>query len=314
MIAKYHETNDKLLLLHELQGRIRLSRSDNDILLRYLSGLEGERKFLDVMGEIDDVVILWDIYLEDYSAQFDFLVLAGRYVFHFDVKHYSGIYTYKDGLFKSANGRVNKRLMMQLTASEAGLKQFLLKHGFHYKVTSRVVFMNESFQLIGDTDKYILFYYDLGRVVDYLKGNAGICEDMMRLSETLIAHHGDDSKFYNTDDYDIDNVRLGLRCPKCRRVGMMRDSKGHKYQCRCGHRVSNREAVDIVYRMLELFRVDKIRKCDLNRHLEMPDRTLKRILKQYYYKNGTGRGTYYTKDSVRDNQFLDDLVDNYFES
>ena len=156
MIAKYHETNDKLLLLHELQGRIRLSRSDNDTLLRYLSGLEGERKFLDVMGEIDDVVILWDIYLEDYSAQFDFLVLAGRYVFHFDVKHYSGVYAYKDGLFKSANGRVNKRLMMQLTGSEAGLKQFLLNHGFHYKVTSRVVFMNESFQLIGDTDKYIL--------------------------------------------------------------------------------------------------------------------------------------------------------------
>ena len=91
MIAKYHETNDKLLLLHELQGRLDLSKSDYDLLRRYLSGLEGERKFLDVMGEIDGVVILWDIYLEDYSAQFDFLVLAGRYVFHFDVKHYSGV-------------------------------------------------------------------------------------------------------------------------------------------------------------------------------------------------------------------------------
>lgn len=295
MIAKYHETNDKLLLLHELQGRIRLSRSDNETLLRYLSGLEGEHKFLDVMGEIDGVVILWDIYLEDYSAQFDFLVLAGRYVFHFDVKHYRGVYAYKDGLFVSVNGRVNKRLMMLLTGSEAGLKQFLLNHGFHYKVTSRVVFMNESFQLIGDTDKYILFYYDLGRVVDYLKGSAGICEDMMRLSETLIAHHGEDSKFYNTDDYDIDSVRLGLRCPKCRRVGMMRDSKGHKYQCRCGHRVSNREAVDIVYRMLELFRVDKIRKCDLNRHLEMPNRTLQRILSKHYIKKGINRGIYYEK-------------------
>lgn len=260
-----------------------------------MSGLEGERKFLDVMGEIDGVVILWDIYLEDYSAQFDFLVLAGRYVFHFDVKHYRGVYEYKDGLFKSANGRVNKRLMMQLTGSDAGLKQFLLKHGFHYKVTSRVVFMNESFQLIGDTDKYILFYYDLGRVVDYLKGNAGICEDMMRLSETLIAHHGDDAKFYSTDDYDMDDVKPGIRCPKCRRVGMIRDVKGHKYQCRCGHRVSNREAVDIVYRMLELFRVDKIRKCDLNRHLEMPNRTLQRILSKHYIKKGINRGIYYEK-------------------
>ncbi|MGZ9848681.1 nuclease-related domain-containing protein [Macrococcus psychrotolerans] len=295
MIAKLHETNDKLLLLHELYGRLDLSKSDYDLLRRYLSGLEGERKFLDVMGEIDGVVVLWDIYLEDYSAQFDFLVLAGQYVFHFDVKHYSGVYAYRDGLFKSANGRVNKRLMMQLTASEAGLKQFLLKYGFHYKVTSRVVFMNESFQLIGDTDKYILFYYDIGRVVDYLKGNAGICEDMMRLSETLIAHHGDESKFYNTDDYDMDDIKRGIRCPKCRRVGMIRDVKGHKYQCRCGHRVSNREAVDIVYRMLELFRVDKIRKCDLNRHLEMPNRTLQRILSKHYIKKGINRGIYYEK-------------------
>ncbi|WP_419895480.1 nuclease-related domain-containing protein [Macrococcus psychrotolerans] len=295
MIAKFHETNDKLLLLYELYGRLDLSKSDYDLLRRYLSGLEGERKFLDVMGEIDGVVILWDIYLEDYSAQFDFLVLAGQYVFHFDVKHYSGVYAYRDGLFKSANGRVNKRLMMQLTASEAGLKQFLLKYGFHYKVTSRVVFMNESFQLIGDTDKYILFYYDIGRVVDYLKGNAGICEDMMRLSETLIAHHGDESKFYNTDDYDMDDIKRGIRCPKCRRVGMIRDVKGHKYQCRCGHRVSNREAVDIVYRMLELFRVDKIRKCDLNRHLEMPNRTLQRILSKHYIKKGINRGIYYEK-------------------
>lgn len=72
MIAKFHETNDKLLLLHELYGRLDLSKSDYDLLRRYLSGFEGERKFLDVMGEIDGVVVLWDIYLEDYSAQFDF--------------------------------------------------------------------------------------------------------------------------------------------------------------------------------------------------------------------------------------------------
>lgn len=232
-------------------NRVNLSKKDYDVLMRYLSGLEGERKFLDVMCDLEGVLILWDIYLEDYSAQFDFLVIAGQYV-------------------------------------------------FHYKVASRVVFMNESFQLIGDTDKYILFYYDLGRVVEYLKGSAGISDAMMRLSDTLIAHHGDDSKFYNIDDYDIEIVRTGVRCPKCRRVGMSRDGKGHKYRCRCGHTVSNREAVDIVYRMLQVFRVKSIRKCDLNRHLGMPDRTIKRILKQYYNKNGTGRGTYYTKDCVEE--------------
>ncbi|TDM15265.1 nuclease-related domain-containing protein [Macrococcoides canis] len=300
MITKYHETNDKLLMLYELQGRVNLTKKDYDVLMRYLSGLEGERKFLDVMCDLEGVLILWDIYLEDYSAQFDFLVIAGQYVFHFDVKHYSRVYEYKDGLFKGANGRVNKKLMLQLIGSEAGLNQFLLHHGFHYKVASRVVFMNESFQLIGDTDKYILFYYDLGRVVKYLKGSAGISDAMMRLSDTLIAHHGDDSKFYNIDDYDIENIRTGVRCPKCRRVGMSRDGKGHKYRCRCGHTVSNRQAVDIVYRMLQVFRVKSIRKCDLNRHLGMPDRTIKRILKQYYNKNGTGRGTYYTKDCVEE--------------
>lgn len=83
MITKYHETNDKLLMLYELQGRVNLSKNDYDVLMRYLSGLEGERKFLDVMRDLEGVVILWDIYLEDYSAQFDFLVLDGRYVFHF---------------------------------------------------------------------------------------------------------------------------------------------------------------------------------------------------------------------------------------
>ena len=314
MITKWHETNHKLLLLQELHGRVNLSKQDYDVLMRYLSGLDGERKFLEVVGDIAHVIMLWDIYLEAYSAQFDFLIIDEDYVFHFDVKNYSGVYEYKDGLFKSANGRVNKRLMLQLTGSEEGLKQFLMTHGFNKKVVSRIVFMNESFQLYGDVDKYILFYYDLERIIDYLKRCDGIHDDMLALSDVLIQHHGDDSKFINIDDYEIDHVRAGVRCPKCRHVGMSRDEKRHKYRCICGHTITNKEAVDIIFRMLELFGVKKIRKRDLNQHLCMPDRTLKRILKHYYYKNGNGRETYYTREKVcvPDDDF-DNLIDNYLD-
>lgn len=295
MITKMHQPNDKLKLLQELNGRILLSKDDCSLLYRYTTGYNGEKQFFKQIMHLENIVILWDIYLEDYSAQFDFLLITQECIIHIDVKNYSGVYEYFDGLFKSENGRLNKRLMSQLITSEEGLKQFLTDYGFKFNVMSRMLFINESFQLMTGSDKRILFYYDVPRVVDYLKNCNGITESMLELSDTLIDFHRSDAKFIHLDEYDFNRVKPGVRCPECRHVGMMRDEKRHKYRCRCGNTMSNREAVAVVFDMLVLFGVQYIRKCDINRHLGLPDRTIKRILNQQYCKHGSGKQTYYTK-------------------
>lgn len=294
MFLKLHKPDNKINYLMNLEGRCDLSQEDRTTLFGYRMGYEGEKYFYDLLSEIEGGLQLWDITLKESSkAQFDFLIIAGGTVFHFDVKNYSGNYTYIDGIFKKENGSVDQTIMTQLKRADLILPQFLMRNGFDYDHESRIVFVNENFHLHNfNGDKSIKFAEQIPSILSYFKDIGPPTNEDYRLAKALIKANVIENR--RIAYYDYANLRKGYRCPRCKRYGGVEVIPNRKnVMCKCGRKMMKSQYIEECAKQVWILKNDEFKVQEIAGWSGCDSRTVQRALKKYCSYSGDKKGRNY---------------------
>ncbi|UJS28140.1 NERD domain-containing protein [Macrococcoides canis] len=162
MFVKTYEPSSYVKYLFEVKGRITLDDFDEAQYKRLYSGYTGEKQFYESIKNCGSTK-LWDLRLDYHGeVQYDFLVIHDGYLFHFDIKNFSGHYSFIDNNFVSEQNYVIKDPISQFNGAHIKLKQFCMKHNLDYKILSYVVFINPDFIVTGfNGHSHILFHGEL---------------------------------------------------------------------------------------------------------------------------------------------------------
>ncbi|WP_414049300.1 nuclease-related domain-containing protein [Macrococcus animalis] len=299
MIMKTFEPTEYQAYLLDVENRIILDDLDTMNLKRFHQGYDGEFLFYDMIKDIEGCIVLWDISLETPGrAQFDFIVITDDCIFHFDVKNFSGKYTYKDGNFISSKQYVSSDVIPRLKWGHQVMRQFLAQSGIDFSYYSKVVFINETFQLKGfEASELVLFAKDVDKVRDYLSSKKLITQEMIDLGNELLYHHNPNNYFERIHYYSVEEMRKGVRCIKCRRIGM-RHYKGEKYmKCQCGFKESNVDVILRTYEMLKRLGVTKVTVALLVEWTSLNLRCVQKIVQKNFKQCGRSKATYYEKNN-----------------
>ncbi|WP_414053163.1 nuclease-related domain-containing protein [Macrococcus equi] len=297
MFLKHHEPDNKIKYLMNVDGRCELTPDDSVTLYAYQMGYEGESYFYEMLNTVEGSIKLWDITLKESSkAQFDFLVIGGGWILHFDVKNYTGDYTYIDGLFKKDNGKVDQTIISQLKRADIILPQFLMKNGFNHQHESRIIFVNERFNLKNfNGDNAIKFAGQIPSIIEYLKQLGPPTDEDYRLAHALIQANVVEERRFPYYDYSL--MKKGYRCPACRRFGKVEVVERLKYvTCMCGRKISKLDYITECAQQVWIlknapFQIKEIAewsKCEL--------KTVQRALKKKCSYSGMNKGRSYWFD------------------
>ncbi|MGV2928316.1 nuclease-related domain-containing protein [Macrococcus capreoli] len=298
MIIKKFEPTEYQSYLLNIEDRIVLDNLDAMNLKRLHQGLDGECLFFEKIKDYKGCIVLWDISLETPGrAQFDFIVITDEIVYHFDIKNFSGKYTYRDGNFISSKQYVSSDVISRLNRGHQVMQQFLAQVNVNIPFRSRVVFINDSFQLKGfEGSELVLFAEDLHKIRDYLASRTTITKNMINLANDIIYHHKPVNHFERIHYYAIEDMRKGVRCPKCRRIGMKHIKGTRKMLCSCGYKEENIEIVFRTYDMLLNLGIKKVTATMIVDWTGLEIRCVQKIMKKYYKRLGKARATHYIKN------------------
>lgn len=296
MLLKRHQRTFYYHYLCKVNGRIVLEDIDCQNLKNYLRGFDGEYAFFECIKDFDDLVRIWDLTLDVFgTAQYDFLFVANELVIHIDIKNYSGLYRFDNGNFISQKGYVHQGLLSQLDRAHRKLEQFLAHHGFDYKVSSRILFVNPEFKLKGyNGNEQIVFFNQMADVISYLKTLVSTDADL-QLGLLLVDHHVE--KAYNrVHYYDYQRMEKGVRCVKCDTFGMFYEKSQRMMQCICGFEVGKKEYILEAIEDVSLFKNGNFTRKDLEEYIGVNQATLKRYLSKYCTKTGSTKNAKYKFD------------------
>ncbi|MCE4955981.1 nuclease-related domain-containing protein [Macrococcoides caseolyticum] len=295
MIVKAHNPSQYISYLLEVDQRIYLIKKDYLALSHYRKGLEGELKFLHVIKDIENVIILWDIRIEmPGEIQYDFIIITQDTVFHFDVKNFSGRYNYEDGIFMSENGYVEKDLMSSLKKAHKKMEKLIIDNKFGFKMVSKIIFINDTLDLCnfpGSGD--VMFYFDIHKIVAHLQRYKHIDSEMQRLAKLLIDLHKNNSEHEVIHYYDFNQMKPGVKCKACGRIGMKHYRKSRFFKCICGYKERNSEVLERTYNAISLIEKGLVNTSKMVSWTKLSDRTLRYFLGRRYKKIGSARATYY---------------------
>ncbi|WP_414048773.1 nuclease-related domain-containing protein [Macrococcus animalis] len=299
MFLKLHEPDNEISYLLNVDGRCELTKDDRTRLFAYQLGYEGEDYFYRLLNEVEGGLKLWDITLKESSkAQFDFLVIGDGTVYHFDVKNYSGNYTYIDGLFKKDNGSVDQTIMTQLKRADLILSQLLIRKGFGYQHVSRIVFVNDKFNLKNfNGDNCIKFASQIPSIINYLKQLGPPTDEDYRLARALIeANVLHDRRFVY---YDYKRMRKGYRCPNCKRYEMVEIVGRMKYvSCKCGRKLSKLDYIVECARQVWTLKNTSFQVKEISEWSKCEIKTVQRALMGSCKYSGKNKGRKYWFDKV----------------
>lgn len=298
MIKKIHKPSTVQAYLYELESRVRMELDDYYKFVRYKKGFEGELKFFEMIEHLEgEYIIIWDInIMKPVRVQFDFIIITANNILHFDIKNYSGNYRYQNNRLMSEQGKTDKDIFIQLDNADSYLKQLIAKYEMPQKLISKIIFINEDFHLTGFSGKKcVMFSHELEPVFNYLQSCKGITQQMINFADALIQMHDNKGADNRIHYYNIEDLKLGLRCPKCRKIEMSRIRRKTYFKCSCGCKLKNENAVLQAYEILALFGKDKVKRKDIVDFTGLSNRTVTRLMNQHFHKHSHYRGTYYSK-------------------
>lgn len=150
MPDKARTESAELLILNSLNTRMNLPNKDKQLYIYLKKGYEGEVLFDSLTEKIQsECIILNDLLLQVNISilQIDSLIIMSETIYFFELKNYEGDYYYQsDRLYKKNKTEIINPLI-QLSRSEALLRQLLIKLGFNILIDASVVFINPEFTL-----------------------------------------------------------------------------------------------------------------------------------------------------------------------
>ncbi|RXK17914.1 nuclease-related domain-containing protein [Macrococcus sp. DPC7161] len=304
MILKKHQQSNYQKYLTTVHERCLLEKYDKAKIFGYVQGYYGELKFFEMIKAFKNIHIIWDVSLElPNRCQYDFIVITESTVFHFEVKNFSGFYSYRRGSFKSEKGYVQKDVLQQLEEAHHNLNGFLAQHGYTQKLVSRIVLINDNLELHGfDGDERFLFPADLKKVQNYLSSCNVVTKEMTQLGQHLVKLHKQANPNERIHYYDFNQLKKGLKCTNCNAIAIEGIKQKQAMKCvRCGHKISNQMAVLQAYEEIETLTNRLPTKKEIVEWTGLHEKTVRRLLMKNYDFNGvTSDRKYYRK---KDNHF-----------
>lgn len=306
MIVKKLTKPVALRVYESLNARTVLTPSEQKELEKHERGYEGEVGLDGRVKELPfDCRVLNDLVLRDNgtTVQLDKLLLTGNILHLYEVKNYSGSYTYRDdalygrGEFKIANP------LIQPNKSNPLLHNLIRKLGYRYEVKSHVVFMDPAFYLYElPRDKPFIFAGQIPQHFEQMaKRNTFIDIRQEKLIDELHGLHVSDFRPSNLPEYEYDELKKGIYCPKCFSFEH-RETRKTRICQQCGYREPATEAIKrTAEEYIALFPKDfltKIRLFDLCGG-ECAEQTIQKVLAKNYIVHPHSKNSFYTKKELR---------------
>ncbi|ULG72088.1 nuclease-related domain-containing protein [Macrococcus brunensis] len=252
---------------------------DDRVLRNYVKGLDGEQLFYEMTQSLS-CLQLWDVSVEmKGSVQFDFLFISDGRIYHFEIKNFSGNYSFMHGNLVSEHGYVYKDVLPQLMRADYKLKE--LVRSTRYEVISRVVFINPSFRVEGwRGHSNVLFHHQLDGVIDYFK-NSEVTPEDYELAAYLIKQHRTHNKYQRIKYYPVTEMKKEMRCPKCRKLSLCHVKNMHYTSCYCGYTEKLDSTIFRVIDELEILKVGPLKITTLVEWTGLNRKTIERFMQKY---------------------------------
>ncbi len=220
MLIKAREKSYSHLILESLNVRGELSIQEKKQYVNQVRGFEGKQWFDEFVEQADlQALVINDLFLNgpDTNYQFDSVVILENRVNIYEVKNYTGRYSYRDGQLFSENGFRMQDPVAQAKRKQSYLHNFSLARGFSCEVNAYVVFINPNFYIytLPENDDIIFagqLEYHLKELTD---DSYPITAQDTRLGKLLVRKHHENYRPDNLPSYDFETIKKGIRCGKC---------------------------------------------------------------------------------------------------
>lgn len=294
MFVKTRELNLYERYILEVKDRLEMDEYDRDNLFTTEKGLIGEEYFYERIKKCAGGAKLWDLRLRlNGQSQYDFIVVFNGSILHFDTKYYEGKYNYVDGNFISENQYVIHNPLTLQTKQHMRLKRFVDKMGWQYKVYSYIIFVGEQFNVYGfNGDNRILFDKDIENIVQRLNRREVTSEEL-EIARVLADHYDHNGKHPRIYYYPFDQMKKGVKCPKCRQFLPFVDKHAKKIRCQCGRTFTKKEVVRIAFDAIYLLKNGGLTVSDIVNFSGIGRTIVQQVLVKEYKKIGTYRDSKY---------------------
>ncbi|WP_261129733.1 nuclease-related domain-containing protein [Bacillus sp. Marseille-Q3570] len=301
MILKQREESLELKIMRFLRSRMHLSAEDELYCYNLEKGYEGELKFDERLEELlPGRLALNDLLLEHRNTLFqnDSLLLSSGKNYLFEVKNFEGDFYVDGDRWCSTGGTEIKNPLFQLKRNESLLRQLLKALGCNMPVEAYLVFINPEFHLSqAPLDSQIIFPAQLNRFLDKIKKQpSNVKNAYSALAEQLLSLHVTDPPNFRLPEYQYDELKKGIYCPKCFRFYEQQNTRLYLFCKRCVEKEDYETAVlRTVKEFKLLFPEEKI---TTNRMYEWcfgiySKQTMRKILHNNYKLNGHGKYSYF---------------------
>lgn len=246
------------LILESLNNRMTLSFEDKMNYQNQVKGFEGECLFDQYLNHLEQPgIVINDLLLstKNTSYQIDSLLLLNQQISIYEVKNYTGSYTYKDGTLFSESGHAIQDPLGQVNRKKSYLHNLLLNKGYTYSISACVVYADSDFYIYSlPQTKSILFHGQLENHFNQLLRKTGahpVNREDKKLATHLVSLHNENYRPNHLPSYSFQDLKKGITCPKCFSFQFSRT--GEKRKCdSCGFK---EKIADAIYRSVLEFRL-----------------------------------------------------------
>lgn len=299
MIRKERTKSVTLQILESLYVRGSLDQKRTKEYYNQVKGLEGERAF-DQMVEsvVPNCYLLKNLTLKEHTslAQIDALIVTGNSFHIFEIKNYTGEYTYKNDVMHSPTGLIIPSPTAQINKSSSLLHNIMLQSRFNFNIHAHVVFINPEFYLYElPFNKPFIFSYQLEKHLQSLnlgKANANMQDRVIR---HVLKYNIENYRSSELPTYTYEDLRKGIYCPKC--LSFNQTVRRLYKICECGFKEEISEVIErSIKEFCILFPESKITVPKIYDWCGKSYNRKKILyhLKKNYKMHGTNRGIFYT--------------------
>ncbi|WP_121663148.1 nuclease-related domain-containing protein [Metabacillus litoralis] len=302
MIYKQRAIPSELLILKNLDTRMRLDEKDKQYYANLKKGYEGEVKFDRLIEKLTcECLILNDLLLKQNNTlfQIDTLLITQDSLYLYEVKNYEGDYYYdSDRLYKKNQKEIINPLI-QLNRAESLFRQLLKHLGYPTSIFASVVFINPEFTLYqSPLNKPFIFPTQIYRHLKELNTvSSKLTDDHKRLADKLLSLHVMDSPYRELPSFEYNELRKGVICGECFSLSMSVLGK-HCICKKCGQKeIVETAVIRNVKEFQLLFPEQKITTNAIHDWCEIVTckRRIQRILEKNFKIKGAHQWAYYVE-------------------
>lgn len=300
-VKERHKT-DLLKVLLLLNSRMTLEDDDRKMLINLEKGYDGELFFDALLDKhfTGEGLVLNDLKIcyRGNSAQIDSLLITQHSIELFEVKNYSGQYTFSKNRMVSLKGIEIPNPITQLNRTLSLMRQLLNEWGIELDLNGHIIFVNRHFTLyVGEPNhpfilptQIELFLIRLANQSRRLKqGHQYLADKLLHYSVRDLSHQKE------WPDFNWDNLKKGFSCKECGSLKLSRTQR--KTSCNdCLHEESisaalSRNIEDLTF----LFPNQKLTTTIVHHWVNesLSKERISKFLKSNYSKRGVSRAIHY---------------------